>query len=252
MNSELDRLIADIPASQQLQLIDPFLHPLIYDKTPVAFPQRPLRTIAPPTLSDIYTLSQRFCLLPTDVFVSTEGEANFLGYVNNLPLQHSTLYKLLETCITRLVPLFQHCLTDLHRMNVLKRRIPGHCQYKVWEEPDSPEHSDDEEAWASYERNMRHWVMNRPLELPDVPVSGYVGGLEARRHYVNLYGKRLQFVIQATDLRVVSLQFSSRELNEKLISNRQRKCLFLKDLPGMLKECAMNGLLHAGTTFPES
>lgn len=161
--------------------------------------------LPPPSLTDIYTLSQRFALLPTDLFVSFCGHVDFLSYINGLPPHEKALYELLETTLGALIPLFEHTLTDLHRNNPLYLRIPGSCRYTIWEEPEPPEFSDDEDGWVTYQREMRHWILNRPISLPDVPSGGYPGGLEHRKHQVTLRGKRLQVIMQVTDIRLVSL-----------------------------------------------
>lgn len=74
----------------------------------------------------------------------------------------------------------------------------------MWEEPEEPEHSDDEEGWAAYESELRHWLMNRPIRLPDVPEEGYPGGLEMRKHVVSLRGRTVQVVVDVSEIRLVS------------------------------------------------
>lgn len=184
-------------------LVDPYLHPLVYDKTLVSLPHRSPPPQHPPALTDIYTLSQRFALLPSDIFVSALYTVELLSYINNLPPHHTPLYKLLETTLGAFMPLFEHTLTDLHRNNPLLQRIPGSCRYTVWDEPDPPEYSDDEDGWAVYEREMRHWIMNRPIKLPDVPPGGYQGGLEHRKYAVSLRDKRLQVIVNVSETRIV-------------------------------------------------
>ncbi|THV06475.1 hypothetical protein K435DRAFT_773175 [Dendrothele bispora CBS 962.96] len=182
-------------------LIDPTLHPLVYDRTFVNNPSsKNPRTCPPPQATDIYTLSQKFCCLPTDLSVSPTGEAQLLSYINNLHPRHTKLYDLFAKTVTRFVPLFEHVLTDLHRNNPLPQRIPGPYRYTVWEEPEEPEHSDDEEGWSNYERVMLHWALNRPIKLPDIPRDGYRGELEYRRHIVNLKSKRLQVIFRVSEI----------------------------------------------------
>jgi hypothetical protein len=185
-------------------LIDPFLHCLVYNKTLVSHPHsrhpRPLRS--PP--GDIYTVSPKFASLPSEVAISPSGGAKFTSYINNLDPRHTSLYTQIEKILTSFLPLFEHTLTDLHRNNPLSQRIPGPCRYTVWEEPDEPEFSDDEQGWAAYESDLRHWVINRPLHLPDVPDEGYCGGLEHRKHLVNLRGRNLQIIVDVSEIRLVS------------------------------------------------
>ncbi|KAG5643500.1 hypothetical protein DXG03_000741 [Asterophora parasitica] len=186
-------------------LVDPYLHPLVYNRTLVAHPHnRYLRTLPSPTGGDIYTVSPNLAFLPAEVTISTTGAVSFSSYINNLhPQKHADIYKQLETLLgTSFIPLFERVLTDLHRNNPLPQRIPGPCRYTVWDEPDEPEYSDDEAGWVAYEREMRHWVMNRPIHLPDVPPNGYTGGLAARKHTVSLGGKNVQVVVGIEDMRL--------------------------------------------------
>jgi hypothetical protein len=147
--------------------------------------------------------SQHFALLPTDVKVSPSGSASFLSYVNNIHPENVSLLSGLQSVLTKTIPLFEHVLTDLHRSNPLRQRIEGVCQYIVWDEPESPDHSDDEEGWAAWERDVRHWTLHRPLQLPEVPIGGYPGGLEKRRHRVSLCGRQLQLIINISETQLV-------------------------------------------------
>ncbi|KAK7464477.1 hypothetical protein VKT23_006647 [Stygiomarasmius scandens] len=209
MISELDEELFSLRAQAKprkegspiTELLDPTLHPLVYDKTfftPAQFSVP--RVCPPPQATDIYTVSQKYCCLPTDLYVSSSGGVQLLSYINNLHPRHDKLYSLFGKMLTRFIPLFEHVLTDLHRNNPLPQRIPGPYRYTKWDEPDPPEFSDDEEGWANYERDMSHWVLHRPIKLPDIPVDGYPGGIEYRRHIVNLKSKRLQVIISVSEI----------------------------------------------------
>ncbi|RDB19509.1 hypothetical protein Hypma_013474 [Hypsizygus marmoreus] len=215
LNERLSELQAETPRATSgttAHLIDPTLYPLIYNRTLVFHPHTTphLRPVPPPTHpspfptpSDIYTTSFISALLPSPVALSPKGTATFTSYINNLhPIDHFPLYTHLQTLLTAFIPLFEHTLTDLHRNNPLPQRIPGACRYKVWDEPEEPEFSDDEEGWAAYEREVREWVMHRPIELPDVPVGGYPGGLERRKHVVSLRGREVQVVVDVEEVRL--------------------------------------------------
>lgn len=212
--SELHKLKNDFPQwgghnqNTEHTIIDPLLHCLVYNRTLVrASLSRPAKPLPPPTsgVTDIYTVSNRFAWIPSDVLVLPTGECQFKSYINNInPDTHKPLYRLLSTLLTSSLPLFEHVLTDLHRNNPLSLRIYGACRYNVWEEPEEPEHSDDEEGWARYEKEMRQWTMNRPLQLPDVPITGYRRGtVEARRHAVSLKGKQLQVFVRVSQIHLV-------------------------------------------------
>lgn len=185
--------------------IDPKLYCLVYDRTYVTiFDGRP-RLLHPPTKTDVYTISREFALLPARVSVSADGSSvKFLSYINGLhPRWHHGVYKGLETLLGAFVPLFEHALTDLHRNNPLKQRIPGRCRYTIWDEPEPPEHSDDETGWVNYHQEMRDWTLNRPIALPDVPETGYPGGLEARRHVVKLRNRSIQVIVSTSETTLV-------------------------------------------------
>lgn len=135
--------------------------------------------------------------------MSPTGRIKAISYINNLHPRETVLYGFIEDLLERCLPLFGHVLTDLHRNNPLYQRIKGACRYTEWDEPEPPDHSDDEDGWSRYERDVRKWVMQRPIQLPDVPVNGYQGGLETRRHVVDLLGKTLQIVVHVYDIQLV-------------------------------------------------
>ncbi|KAJ3575249.1 hypothetical protein NP233_g1217 [Leucocoprinus birnbaumii] len=194
-----------------VNLIDPLLHCLVYNQTLVSFAHRiSSRPITSPPKTDIYTVCSRFALLPSDVWVARDGQVKFLSYINNLYKEdNAPLYTQLGHSLGKFIPLFEHTLTDLHRNNPLPQRITGRCRYTVWEEPEAPEYSDDEEGWGTYERELRHWVLNRPILLPDIPKSGYPGGLEDRKFTVSLRGRRLQVIVDVTETRLDNISPTS-------------------------------------------
>ncbi|KAG2022748.1 hypothetical protein CC2G_000475 [Coprinopsis cinerea AmutBmut pab1-1] len=209
LEGQFDRLRQELVGNRALPketfLVDPMLCSLIYGRTLVTVsPSRPPRPIPPPgPNADIYTICPKFAMLPSDVEVSGDGTARFLSYINNLHYgSNPVLYNALERLLTRSIPLFEHTLTDLHRNNPLHQRIKGASRYTVWDEPDPPEHSDDEDGWSEFETTMRNWVMNRPIELPDVPVTGYSGERQQRRHVVSLRGRKLQVVTRVQEIQL--------------------------------------------------
>ncbi|KAG5638016.1 hypothetical protein H0H81_002217 [Sphagnurus paluster] len=204
-------------------LVDPHLYPLVYNRT-LVLPEPPpsrdtepglepqqLHTLPSPSGGDIYTISPTYALLPAEITISPASEssntpptAHFTSYINNLHrTAHDPLYTALATLFsTPLLPLFEHTLTDLHRQHPLPQRIRGACRYTIWEEPEEPVHSDDEDAWARYERELRRWAMERPIVLPDVPMGGYPGGLETRVGRVRLSGRTLGVVVGVEEIRL--------------------------------------------------
>ena len=190
-----------------VHLIDHTLYSLVYHKTLVSqLNGRVCRPIPAPPCLDVYTVSPHFMLLPSDVFISADATSvKFLSYINNLhPIEHLVTYALLENLLAGFIPLFERTLTDLHRNNPLVQRIPGPCHYTVWDEPEPPEYSDDEEGWVTYEREMWEWSLNRPINIPDVPDTGYSGGLEKRRCSVTLRDRTVQIIVSASEITLVS------------------------------------------------
>jgi hypothetical protein len=45
--------------------------------------------------------------------------------------------------------------------------------------------------------------MNRPIQLPDLPSTGYPGGIENRKFNVTLRGRMLQVIVEVTETRLV-------------------------------------------------
>jgi len=200
--------------------IDPSLYCLIYNRTLVSHLHgRAFKPIPPPPSTDIYTISPDLALLPSDVFISDDlSRIKFLSYINGLdPTCQKNTYTLLQGLLRGFIPLFEHTLTDLHRNNPLVERIPGACRYSVWDEPEAPDHSDDEEGWVNYEREMRSWTLNRPIDLPDVSPAGYRGGLDKRRHTVHLRNRVVQVIVSSSNITLVRLmRFHRRRLGFSL------------------------------------
>jgi len=187
-------------------ILDPTLYCLIYNRTLVTQVNGGFtRPVPPPPSLDMFAASSHVALLPSDVAIFSDDESpKFISYINNLhPDLNRDKYELLESLLAGFIPLFEYSLTDLHRTNPLVQRIAGGCRYTVWDEPDPPEHSDDEEGWSTYERDMRQWVLNRPINLPDVPETGYPGGLEKRKHHVTLRNKTLQIIVKVSEIALV-------------------------------------------------
>jgi len=196
----------DTTSSSTVDLINPTLYPLLYQKTLVSHLNgRRLHPIDAPPSPDVYSSSRHYAMLPSDVFVRPNGTVKILSYINNLnPTHHQNIYTSLQTSLGFLIPLFERCLTDLHRNNPITQRITGQYKYTVWEEPDTPEHSDDEEGWAAYEHAIRNWTLHRDIHLPDVPNDGYRGGLEHRKHRVTLRDRAVQVIFRISESTVVS------------------------------------------------
>lgn len=186
-------------SSSKTTLADPYRHGLIYGRT-YTYPP----SLEPPFPIGDYCVSSKFAALPTDLIVSPASySVKCLSYINGIDPVLQDVYNSLEVILGTFISLFEHVLTDLHRNNPLPHRIKGTCRYKEWDEPDPPEHSDDDEGWHQFHRELEHWELNRPIQIPDVPKSGYPGDLPRRNYEVNLRGRRIQVLFKVTDFHLV-------------------------------------------------
>ncbi|KII93280.1 hypothetical protein PLICRDRAFT_121679, partial [Plicaturopsis crispa FD-325 SS-3] len=185
-------------------LVDPHLHCLVYGRTLVQDRHNRglLNPMDPPYHAETYTVSRKAAMLPTDFSVSAAGGAKALGYINNIDPQHALLHSSIETVVEKILPMFEHVLTDLHRNNPLHQRIRESCHYTEWDEPEPPEFSDDEDGWVAYGQELERWMMERPIRLPDVPEAGYTGRLEQRKHVVSLKGRTVQMIVDISEVRL--------------------------------------------------
>lgn len=44
---------------------------------------------------------------------------------------------------------------------------------------------------------------DRPVGLPDIPVEGYTGGREIRKHRINLKGRTIQVIVKLANIHLV-------------------------------------------------
>ncbi|KAF5357430.1 hypothetical protein D9757_013333 [Collybiopsis confluens] len=159
-------------------IIDPMLYPLVYNRTLISYPPfHTVHTQPPPQLTDIYTLSQQYALLPSDVYVSPSGGAKFLSYINDLnPDTHNAIYPLLENALTSLY-LYSNMSSPIYTGTILFRNeYLGRVDIR-------------------YGTNLTH----RNIRM--MKKSGYAGGLEKRRVRVSLKGKRLQTIVRVEEYR---------------------------------------------------
>ncbi|EMD31133.1 hypothetical protein CERSUDRAFT_60433 [Gelatoporia subvermispora B] len=189
-----------------VDFIDPLLYSFIYGQTLSHSPSSTLYSVPAPssTTMNEYATSPRFAYIPTPFLISekeTALKATALSYINNVNPDNLSLYQCLQELVANCIPLFERVLTDLHRNNPLRHRIPDTYTYTDWDEPDEPEDSDEEE-WSDYRTQLARWTIERPINLPDIPKEGYVGGLEKRQHVVSLRGRTIQVVIRATEIRL--------------------------------------------------
>ena len=213
LNRRLSRLLESIPDKLARRegdeltrhIIDPYAYPLIYGETLAYDPAKEgILRPEPPRLSSVDTdfLSQKYACLPCDFLISQDGTAKALSYINNLHPRYSALYRHFEELISKSVPMFEHVLTDLHADNPHRIRIHGPSSVAEWDEPEPPDFSRDIVDWSAFESKKRQWIMRRSIE-PDVPTTGYPGGLEERPNIVRLRGMTLQVIIHVYEICIV-------------------------------------------------
>lgn len=176
-------------------LVDPFRHCYVFGRS---F-NRASKNLDIPDDDNNY--SRRFSILPTEVEISSDSPTViYKSYINGIDPALANIYDDLGLVLKRLIKMFEQVLTSLHRSNPLPQRIVGSYTYRVWDEPEPPEDSDDEESWVQYHRDTRHWELHRPVELPDVPEEGYQGQLTHILHRVNLNDRSVQVVHKIVDI----------------------------------------------------
>jgi hypothetical protein len=183
-------------------ILDPFSHCFIRHRTFV-YPDP--QTLSDHAMESSGTSSWKSTTLPTPVrIMDGTVRAGYLSYINGMDQDFPMLYAALQSTLGRCIALFERTLTSLHRGNPLPQRIRGTYRYRVWDEPDPPEDS-DEDAWQSHERNHRQWSLYRPIEIPDIPDEGYREGSLGLGHEIELEaGKEIQVVHRISYLDVVS------------------------------------------------
>lgn len=201
---QLDKAIVWFRSQQDVQtshlLVDPCRHSVLFSRTL----DKSGTKINPPQAID-YATSTSFAFLPSNIDVSSDGSSvRFLSYINGVNPRSTCIYSGLQQLALESIPLFEKTLTDLHRNNTLRQRIPGTYRYAEWDEPDPPEHSDDEDGWQQYEKTMVQWAATRPIVLPDVPNEGFHDDLTKRKYNVSLKGRTIQAIFKIADLVLVS------------------------------------------------
>lgn len=203
-------LIEEYRATQNLidpeAVVDPFSHAYIWTRTFLPFSQDYSLLEATRSLElDQQSTRIFFESIPTPVrIMGCPNRAAYLSYINGLNPDFSELYAALQSTLGRCIPMFERTLTSLHRSNPLPQRIRGTYRYRVWDEPDPPEDS-DEEAWSAHWREVQQWSLNRPIEIPDIPEDGYSRGSLRFNHHVEFeLGRQIQVIHRITYSELVS------------------------------------------------
>jgi hypothetical protein len=176
---------------QVLDLVHPSLFCLVREVS--GAPERAWQS--PTTGSSRYEFSEKFQWLPTDVEVGDDGEAEFLSYVNNVhPVAHRELASVLPDLFSRLLPLWENVLTDLHHPRPLRIEADPYSWYDD-SEPAEPSDHEDKDATKAYADAMDDWWENRRPAVPDAPVF-VPPALPDESARVDLRGRRLQVIVK--------------------------------------------------------
>ncbi|EJD05709.1 uncharacterized protein FOMMEDRAFT_77890 [Fomitiporia mediterranea MF3/22] len=196
---QLDALRSSTKSASNI-LVDPFLHCYRHGRSHLRRPEELESFIH---LLDPASTSTNYATLPSLVEVhQNPSRINYRSYINGIDPALSDVYSSLQKTLERSVTLFEKTLTTLHRSNPLPQRIQGTYRYRVWDEPDPPEDSDDEEAWEVHSRELRQWALYRPIEIPDVPDDGYRDSLRLAHEIHFRENQSIQIIHRITDIQL--------------------------------------------------
>ncbi|KAJ2825805.1 hypothetical protein GGI24_003066, partial [Coemansia furcata] len=142
--------------------------------------------------SDVSYASDKFCWLPAEFRVDSDGTATIESYINNLhPKKHAALYPIIGSIFSRFVPLLEQVVTDyVHPRG--QRVVPDPYNWFRSEEAE-PEDYDAED----YDERYEQWEENKifihpqpePFVTPDRPTAPYC-----------LRGRRLQAIVKMSNI----------------------------------------------------
>ncbi|KAG8906436.1 hypothetical protein FRC00_012588, partial [Tulasnella sp. 408] len=205
--------------NQVLDLVHPSLYCIVYDRT-LAFPagsdpanrtsadlmklQHPYAAAAaktgPEPAYERWSYSKKFCWIPTDFDIPTDGQpAKALSYINNIEPDLTELYSVVEGVVGRFSLLWDRVLTDLHPGNGgLKYRVSGEYEWnadKAGSEPDYDENDDE-----AYDAAYQEWENKRELVFPTVPDDGYTEDISERKLQYTIQGKKVQVIVKLANI----------------------------------------------------
>ncbi|KAF3295500.1 hypothetical protein TWF132_001544 [Orbilia oligospora] len=152
---------------QLLDLVHPSWWPIIYGRTKSISGA----TIEAPSFRDNwrgdevrYDISRRFCWLPSEFEISSEGKTTIASYVNNLalPEQSEIFYPILENIFSKFVPLFNHILGDLRRRIDLLERV-GELSYNESKNSDFRKSVSEETYTKTWEKLITQFEAGEAL-----------------------------------------------------------------------------------------
>ncbi|KAJ2637259.1 hypothetical protein GGF44_002982, partial [Coemansia sp. RSA 1694] len=135
-------------------------------------------------LSNTPYTSEKFCWLPSEFRVDSDGTTTIESYINNLhPRKHAALYPTIGAIFSKFVPMLEQVVTDLVHKRDPRVVADSHNWYKTDEsdpEPDDTWTDDFDERYELWREN-RVFLHPQPKQfvIPDRPTTPYC--LRSRR-----------------------------------------------------------------------
>ncbi|KAJ2074989.1 hypothetical protein GGH13_000934 [Coemansia sp. S155-1] len=143
-------------------------------------------------LPSVSFASEKFCWLPAEFRVDSDGAATIESYINNLhPRKHAALYPIIGSIFSKFVPMLEQVVTDyVHPRG--QRVVPDPYNWFRSEQAE-PEDYDAED----YDERYEQWEENKifidpqpePFVSPDRPTTPYC-----------LRGRRLQAIVKMSNI----------------------------------------------------
>ncbi|KAJ2886643.1 hypothetical protein H4R27_000506 [Coemansia aciculifera] len=136
--------------------------------------------------------SDKFCWLPSEFRVDSDGATTIESYINNLhPRKHAALYPIVGSIFSKFVPMLEQAVTDLVHPRK-ERVIPRPYNWFQYNGPE-PKDYDAED----YDEQLEQWEKNKifihpqpkPFVTPDRPTTPYC-----------LRGRRLQAIVKMSNI----------------------------------------------------
>ncbi|KAI0750435.1 hypothetical protein C8Q74DRAFT_1211997 [Fomes fomentarius] len=127
-----------------------------------------------PDLSDdfewsIWALSAKYQWLPTDFSVSSSGEVDCLGYINNIhPTHLAPLYPPITAIVGRFVSMFERVLSDTLSADP---KLAVQVRPFEWYEEKAPDDLETNEQWEAWDREHRWPTIPDPKPFEPQPAS---------------------------------------------------------------------------------
>ncbi|KAJ2254578.1 hypothetical protein GGI13_002076 [Coemansia sp. RSA 455] len=143
-------------------------------------------------LPSVSFASEKFCWLPAEFRVDSDGATTIESYINNLhPRKHAALYPIIGSIFSKFVPMLEQVVTDyVHPRG--QRVVPDPYNW-FRSEQSEPEDYDAED----YDERYEQWEENKifidpqpePFVAPDRPTTPYC-----------LRGRRLQAIVKMSNI----------------------------------------------------